>query len=115
MWEPACKRHPQVAPPQHLAVGLTSNYTSHMSDCILSTAGWNADGYRRTMDGYAHRLAMEGRLGTPAQRRELTHCPHNHPYEEPNLRASKVGSRGCKACHRARQAGRDPDLEPTYL
>lgn len=56
-----------------------------------------------------------GSLGVQKMRREKTHCPHGHPYEEGNLRASKSGYRACRACHRARQSGRPLDLEPTYL
>lgn len=56
-----------------------------------------------------------GRQGAPAERLAKTHCPIGHPYEDGNLRANKHGWRGCKACHRARAAGRDPAVEPTYL
>lgn len=56
---------------------------------------------------------QRGTQGVVRERRERTHCPSGHPYEPGNLRAGTA--RGCKACHRARQAGRDPKVEPTYL
>lgn len=56
-----------------------------------------------------------GRLGVVAERRAKTECPWGHPYAGRNIRASKSGSRGCKACHRARAAGRPLADEPAYI
>lgn len=56
-----------------------------------------------------------GTQGAIRLHREKTHCPHGHPYEPANLRTSKQGYRQCKACHRARSAGRPLADEPTYL
>jgi hypothetical protein len=33
-------------------------------------------------------------------RRERTHCPKNHPYDEENTCHKKNGQRSCRACGR---------------
>ena len=38
--------------------------------------------------------------------RQKTHCPQGHPYDGANTRASKVGQRLCKECHRLREHNR---------
>jgi hypothetical protein len=44
---------------------------------------------------------------------DRTHCPNGHPYIPENTITSS-GRRKCKACHRARAAGRDPKSEPIH-
>lgn len=51
--------------------------------------------------------AAGGRFAAAFQRAK-THCPKGHPYSEENTEHRKVGSRRCRACHRAeRQRVRD--------
>lgn len=44
--------------------------------------------------------------------RNRTHCPRNHPLEEPNLVAGKLrlGLRGCRSCHQAQSDYREGSL-----
>jgi hypothetical protein len=111
-----------------LAADETVDHTCHNRDPLCP--GGNACLHRRCVNA-AHlevvdavenwRRGQHGGLskgqvvGKAALNLAKTHCPNDHPYAEKNLRANKTGARGGKACHRARAAGRDPRLEPTYI
>lgn len=44
--------------------------------------------------------------GRGANHRAKTECPHGHAYDEANTYRDPKGRRGCRACHRAREAAR---------
>lgn len=54
-------------------------------------------------------------VGQAALNAAKTHCVHGHPLSGKNLYIDGRGRRQCRACRRARVAGRDPKVEPTYL
>lgn len=57
-----------------------------------------------------------GTLGAVGRRRRKTHCPAGHPYAGKNLQVrASDGARVCRACHRAKVAGRDRATEPYEL
>lgn len=58
--------------------------------------------------------AAKGRFKNHRGQRDKTHCINGHIFSPANTRVSTDGRhRRCRACHRARAAGRDPKLEPT--
>jgi len=92
--------------------GMTVDHECHNSD--RTCAGGPECVHRRCIEP-THLFVRDqrgnwqrGRMGFPGTVR--THCPNGHPYEGANLRPGKI--KRCLACHRARQAGRDPALEP---
>ena len=63
------------------------------------------------------RRAIERRrvLGWPSAqlRREVTHCPNGHAYDDVNTYVRKDGSRRCKQCHTEYQQGLRPARRPS--
>lgn len=57
---------------------------------------------RRVNRTEAEQQEMRLRMGSP--RRERTHCPKGHPYDEDNTRRTSRGSRVCRACEKERRA-----------
>ena len=104
---------------RNLTVSETVDHLCHNADtaCPGGPGCWHRrcinDDHLEVTDAVTN--WSRGRLGVSAMRRAKTHCPANHPYEPRNLRPRKDGARSCQACHRAREAGRDPLLEPTYI
>jgi len=63
--------------------------------CLIATVGWDANGYRRTNDGYVHRIVMADHLGRdllPDRSESIDHECHNRDLSCP-------GGPGCR--HRA--------------
>lgn len=56
---------------------------------------------RRVQRTPAEQQEMRLRMGTP--RRERTHCPQGHLYDDENTRRNSRGARVCRACERERR------------
>jgi hypothetical protein len=110
---------PRLVMAEHLGRPLTADetvdHTCHnRSDCDLG----NDCPHRRCIN-VEHLEVIDqptnwrrGRQGAVAKRRAITHCPAGHLYAGRNLYViPSTNGRSCRACARARAAGRDPREE----